>query len=208
MSKCPICLNKILIEDRRILLCKHQFCKDCIKTWFETNSKEVCPVCRISMVHKHNITKGQRITRSMSKRNLSFNNNNMVDLSSDNIYSDDVFNDLLLDIDNNEVFRTTRSNTLALRRTFIIDEIKQLMKNMQVCNYTDINLNSANKIFQIIKYNKWLINSDNLSNNRFRLTVISKLLEFSNDNRVVIRNTAQKWYFELFGTSMFNHQLT
>ena len=45
-ENCPICLESIStkIYLRRLKICKHLYCAECIEKWFE--SKHTCPVCK------------------------------------------------------------------------------------------------------------------------------------------------------------------
>jgi len=44
MSTCSICLN--IISDNIKLSCTHEFCKPCLKAWYDNGSKKSCPMCR------------------------------------------------------------------------------------------------------------------------------------------------------------------
>ena len=42
---CPVCLSDKSEEEKCITECGHEFCKNCIHTWFN-RSKITCPSCR------------------------------------------------------------------------------------------------------------------------------------------------------------------
>ncbi len=42
--KCPICLEKI--NNKRTLLCFHNFCLSCFNIWFKIKNNKSCPICR------------------------------------------------------------------------------------------------------------------------------------------------------------------
>lgn len=48
--KCPICLE-VLGDDSITILCNHQFHKECLQSWknTETINGQCCPVCRASL---------------------------------------------------------------------------------------------------------------------------------------------------------------
>lgn len=43
---CPICLDEIKEEDKKIIKCSHVYHKECINKWFERSHQ--CPLCRDS----------------------------------------------------------------------------------------------------------------------------------------------------------------
>jgi ankyrin repeat protein len=50
IENCNICFDKI---SDTITECKHQFCKECLSTWYKT--KETCPYCRTFIVYVYKI---------------------------------------------------------------------------------------------------------------------------------------------------------
>ena len=46
IEECSICLDK---QSSIITECNHQFCKDCIDIWSNTNKKTDCPYCRAKL---------------------------------------------------------------------------------------------------------------------------------------------------------------
>jgi len=43
---CPICLDEIKEEDKKIIKCSHVYHEKCIEKWFKRSHK--CPLCRDS----------------------------------------------------------------------------------------------------------------------------------------------------------------
>jgi hypothetical protein len=43
---CPICLDNVKEEDKKIIKCSHVYHKECIDKWFERAHQ--CPLCRDS----------------------------------------------------------------------------------------------------------------------------------------------------------------
>ncbi|GIX95877.1 hypothetical protein CDAR_376961 [Caerostris darwini] len=41
---CPICLEELSLSVFATTVCRHQFCKLCMRRWIE--NQKVCPVCR------------------------------------------------------------------------------------------------------------------------------------------------------------------
>jgi len=48
-TDCTICLEKLYTKiNRKIVNCKHIFCKDCIEKWFK--EKSCCPICKQDII--------------------------------------------------------------------------------------------------------------------------------------------------------------
>lgn len=45
-TECPVCYGEINDENFVHLECKHEFCKECIVTMWNTNCQKKCPMCR------------------------------------------------------------------------------------------------------------------------------------------------------------------
>ncbi|XP_074513619.1 nuclear factor 7, brain-like [Sebastes fasciatus] len=43
---CPVCQD--IFKDPVLLRCSHSFCKVCVQTWWRTQQRRECPVCRVS----------------------------------------------------------------------------------------------------------------------------------------------------------------
>lgn len=52
IMECPVCLSE---KPCTTLVCKHAFCKDCLKNWLSSPTqleKPTCPMCRASLLFK------------------------------------------------------------------------------------------------------------------------------------------------------------
>ena len=46
-EECPICLENYVAKDKKVILtCSHEFHKQCVTKWFNTNEENTCPLCR------------------------------------------------------------------------------------------------------------------------------------------------------------------
>jgi hypothetical protein len=77
--ECPICFNNIVGKDICITNCKHQFCYDCLKKWFE-KKKDTCPNCRqkIDTFEYHNEKNRIIYINTIDDINLTINDFNVI----------------------------------------------------------------------------------------------------------------------------------
>ena len=61
MSECPICLNKIKCNYKKVQCCKKTFHKKCLNKWLETNN--TCPLCREVIIYQNPIHRRFKITK-------------------------------------------------------------------------------------------------------------------------------------------------
>ena len=42
-TECAVCYSEVATCK---LVCKHSFCKSCVKTWYQKSEEPTCPMCR------------------------------------------------------------------------------------------------------------------------------------------------------------------
>jgi len=71
-NRCSICLQEI--QNECITNCNHNFCKECLDTWFD-NGKNTCPLCRKIIQYFNNNEQNNRIIIIKQNRNTNRNRN-------------------------------------------------------------------------------------------------------------------------------------
>jgi len=71
-NRCSICLQEI--QNECITNCNHNFCKECLDTWFD-NGKNSCPLCRNVIQYFNNNEQNNRIIIIKQNTNTNTTNN-------------------------------------------------------------------------------------------------------------------------------------
>ena len=79
LNECPICFNEIILKNKYITDCNHEFCKDCLDKWFD-KSKITCPTCRKNIKYLTYQNNKIRVIHS-SALIITRNNQNLIRIS-------------------------------------------------------------------------------------------------------------------------------
>ena len=85
--ECPVCYTD---KSACKLVCGHEFCKDCVKSWYYKCDEPSCPMCRRAMYFKGM----NRVTRAWDKERIIKKNEEAFNQAFDEIFFEDDENEI------------------------------------------------------------------------------------------------------------------